>query len=527
MVAGVVREIGEKSKALFGLWKGRYLLIFIGGILLYLSFSTHFLANPDSIWNGMFYKAGYDGENSLGRWGLGLLAGLKGYTISPAAVTIFSIFLLSIICMFVCRLLSLESEILIIITGIFLLASPNIVNTLTYYYCADFYIFAYLLNVLAIYFAHRHRGFVSWVLPMLAIAISLAIYQSYISVAIVLSILLMVSMLFDARIENKEIIKRAMKLICIGGGGVTCYLILTKGQESIGLLNLSEDRGFSRMGYIDIAQLPQQIVRCYKEFINYFFRNVFINNDWMNRKYWNLFLVLVIILTMLILFFQNRKVFNITRILLLLLAVVLLPIGCYCMLITASEVSLYSSTGILLIPAVNYVYVLWIMLASRINGSRWMHLVFGKYIVLVGSMALGMILVCFVLVFQACMQNNLIKTYAVASDIVQEMDELTGGSEEHAFMVSGDVDLGQGELYNIVKGTVAGYGMTWSDINGRNACWKSILGFYFGRDYEVCSSEVCQELMKSDAFLNMPEYPNSGYTAIIDGYVVVKLGENG
>lgn len=284
-------RIMEKVHDFMQIWKKQYFMLFLGGVLLYLPFSTHFLTNPDTLWNGLLYKDEYGWETGLGRWGLEILAQMKGYTISPAAVTIFSILILSIICMLVCRLFDIESPFLIILTGIFLIASPNIANTLTYYYCADFYIIAYFLNVLAIYIAYRHKGLVSWLIPVLAITFSLTLYQAYISIAIVLSVLLLIKMLFEVEIEERQILRKIIKLMIIGGGGTAIYLLLTRWQARRGMLWLIVDRGFSEMGNIDFSELPRQIVSCYVEFINYFFRNGFLNNNWLHRKYWNLLLL--------------------------------------------------------------------------------------------------------------------------------------------------------------------------------------------------------------------------------------------
>lgn len=503
------RIIG-KVRDFVQIWKKQYLLLFLGCVLLYLPFSTHFLTNPDTLWNGLLYKDEYGWETGLGRWGLEILAQLKGYTISPAAVTIFSILMLSIICMLVCRLFNIESSFLIILTGIFIIASPNIANTLTYYYCADFYIIAYFLNVLAIYIAYRHKGLASWFIPVLAIAFSLTLYQAYISIAIVLSVLLLIKMLFESEIEERQILRKIIKLMIIGGGGTAIYLLLTRWQAWRGMLSLNADRGFSEMGNLDFSELPGQIMNCYVEFFNYFFRNVFLNNNWLHRKYWNLFLFLTLIISGIILLWQNRKKFSWGRLFLLILAGMLLPVACYIMLIIAPKVSLYDSTGILLIPAMNYVYILWLMLAWRIKGQH-ITFIIRTCIIPLGSVMTGGILLLFVSVFQSCVQNNLMRTYSVAAAIVREIDEVSGDITDYPIMISGDVDLGNEELYSIVKGTVAHYGMAWSDINGRNNCWNAFFEIYFGREYTVCSREECEQIMIGTTYQEMPAYPMEGY----------------
>lgn len=517
--------IMERGQKFFEIWKKQYLLLFGGGVLLYLPFSMHFLVNPDTLWNGLLYKDEYGWETGLGRWGLKILAQLKGYTISPAAVTIFSILILSIICMLVCRLFDIESLFGVILTGIFLIASPNIANTLTYYYCADFYIFAYLLNVLAIYIAYRYNGLVSWFIPILAIAFSLSLYQAYISIAIVLSVLLLIKMLFEVEIKEQQILRKVIKLMIVGGAGTAIYLLLTRWQARRGMLSLIADRGFSEMGNIDFSELPRQIINCYVEFINYFFGNGFLNNDWLHRNYWNLFLLFTLVIFGIILLLQNRKKLSWARLFLLILAGMLLPVGCYIMLIIAPKVSLYESTGILMIPAMNYVYILWLMLAQRIKGQRWMFIA-RKVIIPLGSVMVGGILILFVSVFQSCMQNNFMKTYSAATAIIREIDEVTEGTVDYPIMISGDVDLGNEELYSIVKGTVAHYGMAWSDINGRNSCWRAIFEIYFGREYNVCSREECEQIMAGTTYQEMPAYPKEGYVRRIGDSVVIKLDES-
>ena len=516
----------KRCRQVLEYWKKQYLLIFIGGILLYFPFSTHFLTNPDTLWNGLFYKSGegYGWEASLGRWGLKLFAGLKGYTISPAAVTFFCILLLSIVCMLICMLFNFKGAIQILLVSVFLLASPNFANTLSYYYCADFYAFAYFLNVLSICIAYKYKGFCSWIIPIFSIALSLALYQAYISVAIVVSLMLIIHMLFDDK-NNLQILKKGLKLMCVGGGGIAIYLLITKLWVRSGNLELTDGRGFSEMGNIDFKTLPVQFLNCYREFFNYFFSNDFLNNEWMYRKYWNILLFLLLAIFCMILLWQKRKIFNIVRLLFLILTVVLLPVGCYIILIIAPKVSLYESTGMLLVPALNYIYILWLLLAWKID-SRKIMFVIRNCIIPVGGILIGGILIQFVLVFQSCMQNNQIKTYAVAAEIVNEIDSITDGENDILpILICGDIRLGNEELYNIVQGTVAKYGMVWSDFNGRKNCWDAIFRIYFGREYNMYSGEEYEKIISSEAYQSMPAYPRDGWVGCVEDCIVVKLNE--
>ena len=124
------------------------------------------------------------------------------------------------------------------------------------------------------------------------------------------------------------------------------------------------------------------------------------------------------------------------------------------------------------------------------------------------------------------MQNNQIKTYAVAAEIVNEIDSITDGENDILpILICGDIRLGNEELYNIVQGTVAKYGMVWSDFNGRKNCWDAIFRIYFGREYNMYSGEEYEKIISSEAYQSMPAYPRDGWVGCVEDCIVVKLNE--
>lgn len=504
-------------------WKDGYLFIFVGGVFLYLQTAINLLANPDAIWNGLFYKTEYSGENGLGRWGLRYLAKLKGYTINPTLVTIFSIFVLSLIVMLLCRMFDINDAFYTLLIGIVVIASPNIANTLTYYYCSDFYIVAYFLMVLSIYYVWRKDGIVSYMLPAVMIMISLSLYQAYIGVAMLLSLMVLLISLLDHQKKVADILKLALKLGAVGGGGVILYLLSTKIMQKIQGFALTEGRGFSKMGKIEFAQLPMQLAQCYQNFFDYFFKCTLINNRWLGRRYINLFIFLSFFVFLFILLKQNEIYKEKSRIAMISVTILLSPVACLIMNIVAPEVSIHSSTGILIIPAMNYIYVIWIMMAVKVIRGNIKFLWVKKWSVRVLGACLAWILILFVSVFPNCMMIGLQKTCAVAREIAYDVDRIEN-YENYELVIGGLVDLGNEKLYDIVKGTVATYGAVW-DTNGRNGCWDGIFRYYCNKDYQFCDYEEYLEIVDSDQYRKMALYPEQGSLAVTDKYIIVKLSE--
>lgn len=503
-------------------WKDKYFYFWCGGIFLYLQTALNLLANPDTVWNGLFYKSGYDWENNLGRWAHGALAWLRGYVFNPTLVTVFSLLMLSFIIMLICRMFDLKDPRHIVFAGIILLASPNVADTLSYYYCSDFYILAYLMNVAAVYLINKRDRRRDVFVAAGLIAGSLAIYQAYISVAIVLCLCLLLLMLLGGECKTRELLQKAIRFVSAGGGGVVIYLALTGILQKLCGFSLTDGRGFSQMGRIDILRLPGQIKSSYVQFAKYFLCDELINNSWLHKNILNGFIFGTLLSFILILYFENGLYRDKVKSVLTVVAIVLMPLGFMSMTIAAPDVSLYEATGILTIPAMNYVYILWLVLAGRLAGEKRPLRLCREGCALAGGVAVSWALILFAGAFQNCMQDNLMRTKELARQISYEVDRIPGKTE-YVLMIGGSVPNGDQSLQNIVKGTVAAYGLIW-DTNGRNYCWTEFFRQYCGKNYTMCTNEEYEKILLTPEYQNMPVYPDEGAVSVMDQCIVVKIG---
>lgn len=276
------------------------------------------------------------------------------------------------------------------------------------------------------------------------------------------------------------------------------------------------------MGKIDIVQLPNQIISCYRNFYCYFFTDDLLNNSWLGRKYVNVFIFLTLLIAVAVLIFQNKNHIKIAGIVVIAGIMLVFPVAFLAMNIAAPEVSIHESTGILLIPAMNYFYVLWfVLLQKAVLGNKTQKV--GNVCLLIGGLSIIWILIQFVGVFQTCMEINLRKTCSVAEEICYDVDNIPG-YDEYSIVIGGNVDLGNEELYDVVRGTVAEYGAVW-DTDGRNKCWAGIFDQYFSKSYNFCNYDEYLNIIESEEYLNMTLYPEEGSLKIIDQYIVIKLSD--
>lgn len=255
----------------------------------FFPFITEWLGNPDAIWNSMVYKSAdeYEWEISLGRYGLSLIGKLKQYLILPAYSMFFSIVFLGFICVLIRKLFSIKKVGEMIFLSIFVILTPTIISTLTYYYCSDAYFFSYFLAILSITLLSKKKDIVSLIVAVLCLFFSLSIYQAYICVSMILALIYIVMWLLSEPFSIKTFNKLCSRYIVGFISAVVLYISSSRIVQWITGNSANGSRGFSEMGKIPIKQLPEMIIYAYWKFYSYFLNNKLINNDWADRKTWN------------------------------------------------------------------------------------------------------------------------------------------------------------------------------------------------------------------------------------------------
>lgn len=511
-----------RKESVFKIYLEKYIWVLFAAIIVYLPMIVQELPNPDTLGNGLTYKDSYDWEDCLGRWGLRYIAKLKGYTIDSELVTIFSLFILSLIVMIVCEALKIEQKWLIIIISLLLVISLNIADLLTYYYCSDAYMLAYLFAMLAIFMSARNNTILSWIIPPLLICLSYSIYQAYISNALVFALMIVIVDSINSEIDVKELLGRIVKMMVAGGVGTLLYLIITKILHITGIIALTDGRGFSQMGNLGgVKNIFSEIISTYILTIEYYFSNIVVNQKWLNKR---VFIGLLVLVTAVVIIFVMRvQTERKSKWIVLIAAICLLPIGLFCEEIYAPSVSVFDSTGILILPAMNYVFILSGIIISKINLKSK---VINKAIMYGGESLICVITIIMLLqvgIFQNCMKSNIEIADTIANSILSEIQQIDG-AQDCRLVICGKPEYGMQDELDIVKGTVASYGIAWDGENGSG--WWNFFRHYKHYEYNNCDVRTVEKaIMPTQEYIDMPVYPNKGYVWKTDDLIIVKLGE--
>lgn len=506
------------------------ILFFLIGLTVYSSMIINELPNPDAIWNGLYYKADWGWEVSLGRYMLPVFMKMFGYAVNPPAFTILCLVIMAMIACLLCDLFQLQG-IRAVLCGMFLICSPAVAGTLTYYYCSLYYMTAYLLAVYASWIVCKKKSLKLNLVAIICLCISLATYQTYIAVVLVIVMMHKLQKLIKEDIEIKKLIREFLDAGITIVGGVLAYLISCKIiQNRLGIV-AEAGRGFSQMGKIPFQEIGTLLKNCYIYTYQYFFSTEMINNDVGFKKELNILFGLLLFVCFIITVIKMKK--SIVYKLLALGILLCVPIGVMSITIAASDVSIYDTTGVIMLPTMNYIYILFLVIQDYSNIKiKSLYSIKAVYIYIIPILvAINLFSFCLSMQSYAKVCKN--KYDYLVKEIAHTIS-LNG--EEHALCFVGKVENGNyPELYwglkESVHWTTASYGMIWDTFMGTQSCWLQYLKQYTGRQYTGCNSQEYEDIINSDKFKTMNNYPDDNSVGIFENedgmrtILVIKLGD--
>lgn len=501
-----------------------FILFFFLGCFIYFAKIVTDLPNPDAVWNGLFFKDTCGWEISLGRYLIGVLQKLRTYTINTVFITLTCMALLSLINIYIIKIFNIRTLGWKLIAGSLIMISPTVGSTLTYYYCSDFYMLSYFLAVLAVWFMIG-EGKARLFAASICLMCSAAIYQAYISLSILICFMYLMKLLLDPEIEWHKITKKTGRCLLGGILGIGMYLISNKLVQHICSIEAEENRGFSKMGMIHAESILEQLGQCYRNFIQYYFEDSMINNLCGFRREINI--VFFFLLECLILGITVKSDTAFFKKLLFIIMCSLYPIIVMSICILAPEVSVFETTGVLMLPTMNYIYVFAVVLIQRFVGKEFYYIL-NQMGILAAVSAVFVMLLQLELGGQAYIKHNMLKTYHVASQIEERAGRY--GSAEKRLCIIGDMERGNypenyPELAKSQQWVTAGHRIIWSDFNGSQSCWHEFIKQYLGKDYTMCTKVQYDAILETPEYLAMSFFPEEGGVILVNDTVVVKLSE--
>lgn len=244
---------------------GHTKICFCSGMLI--GWLTHFymLTNKFLNWDDANNMDTYGSGDYLGRWFLKVIHPLGGKYSIPAVHGFLFLVCIAISACLILEIVQIKSTTGAILVSAVLMTFPSVVSTMTFMFMAHTSGIGILMVTLAVYLLRKYKH--GWLPCAVLLICALGTYQSYISFAITLMLMGMISDIFHGK-KFGEILKSGMICVLILGASVLIYMQLSH----IIYPNLDNETygGVGNMGKIAISEMPILIGRCYKRFLEYF-----------------------------------------------------------------------------------------------------------------------------------------------------------------------------------------------------------------------------------------------------------------
>ena len=205
----------------------------------------------------------------LGRPGIVLYRRLfRGLIAAPWQLGLLSLVWLSLACFLSARLFRMEGRFFpVLLAGILTVNMTAIAMTATYLYEMDADLFSVLLGVLAVCLWDR-RGWKGALLGSMAVACCMGTYQSMVSVPITLVMLLSCAALLRGE-SASEVFRRGLRALLMLGLGAVLYGLAVRAMCSWKDINLAMD-SYNSMDQAASGSLPTRIMHVYRTWADAF-----------------------------------------------------------------------------------------------------------------------------------------------------------------------------------------------------------------------------------------------------------------
>ncbi len=503
-----------------------FLVTLITSVIAHFQLYALEITGPDTLINSMYHSADI-WESTLLRFGLEFVQMIKGNIVSPILATFISIILLGITTILIIDILEIKNKYFKYIIAILFAVAPNISATLTFFYCSDSYMLGLLLSTLTVYIMKKYKQN-SWIILLSGLLISLAMsmYQTYLSVTMVLCIADLIIGVIN-KVETKEIIKSLFEYLLMGIVGILLYSSLSHLILILKKLPVNEYSGANQIGLATLLRLPELLPEAYQSFFNYYFNDKIIPNTIWNTHILYITIFLTIAVSMIYIIVKNKLYSKKANIVILFILIVLAPVCFGIIEIMVPDVNIH----ILMACSMIYIFPIFFKILEMLPKSKMSNAF--KYIVLLSSLG-----VIWNYIWQDNASYTAIKAMqnqaeSVATRIVtqiEELDEYTpempviffGALERNPYFDRKNTSLEAGKLYDRTWGFICNNATVW---NSNVDSWRKLLYEYTGSNLNLVKSSKNVEILYTEEYWTMKKYPEKDSIKIINDTVIVKLSD--
>lgn len=529
-----MEKIKIDSKELFNkiknIWdketKITFFITIISSIIVHFQLYALMITGPDTLINSMYHQADI-WEAMLLRFGLDFVQAIKGNIVSPVLASLISILFLGLTVILVIKIFKINNKYFKYIIAILFAVAPNISATLTFFYCSDAYMLGLFLATLSVFLMRKFEKN-NWIILIsgILLAISMGMYQTYLSVTMVLVI---ASLIIDILNEKdiKDILKSLLRYLIMGIIGIIVFYVLAHLTLFLKKLSVSSYSGADTIGIKTLLDLPNLLPQAYKSFFDYYFSDEIIPNKIWNTNILYIIIFTITIISIIYITIKNKIYKKKINLLLLLILIIILPICFGIIEIIAPSTDIH----ILMACSTIFAFPIFFKILEILPKSTFPKIC--KYIVVICSVVIAWNYTWQDNASYIAIKSMQNQTESTAQRIVSQIEQLEEFEPQMSVLIIGDLE--NNEYFNkdnTFLETKKIYSRTWGFISDTSTIWRENLDSwgkifyeYIGVNLKLVSKEECSDILETEEFNNMENYPKKDSIKVINNTVVVKLSD--
>ena len=485
----------------------------IWGLLAYTFAFTNKLLNHDEA-SQLFGKGA---TVSSGRWGLSILDNLLPNFSMPWIYGILTVFLIALSICIIVRLFAIRSRLIQVVLAGSIMVFPSVIGLFGYMFTSSAYGVAFLCAVAAVWCIRQKP--LLFAIPALALmGFSLSIYQSYISVAAGLLVVLLIQ---DLLLGEKAIpvIKRGLWYVAFLITALAGYYIAT--QILLHLLDIGFNDYAEGSMVFQLSELPQKLFLAYQRFLRFFTwqQQALVPSVFSAKVHYALGLSC---LTLVLVWLLGQKKEDTGRVLLLLALIILLPLAINCMYLIIDTQSIHT----LVLYGFVSLYVLAAVILDAFLPSEATEKV--RRLLCRAALNLGIVALTLIVIINTYVANEAYlhlhlryeNSYAFYTSLLADLRTNPKFQEGTKLAVVGSYDSPDFyEYYFRFLPELTGVMGFLPD----SYSYGAFLHYYIGLSIPIATEAEIAQITATEEYQNMSVYPYYGSTKVINDILVVKL----
>lgn len=472
-------------------------------------------------WDGIINTESVGATFSSGRWLLRYVGEIFSNSTLSWINGLLSLLFICLSAIMISDMFAIKDKVYRNILACLLVTFPAVTSTFTFIFTADCYMLAFLFSVLAAYLCYKYQKF-GFFAAIPLIAGSIGIYQSYLSVFLVLVTIMIIRDTVLEELSISELIKKYYKSIIAFIGGFVIYEVILKALLKITGIELSSYQGINEVGFLSPTEMLRAVaVNAVKLFSLYGIELFNIEGRPLKIGFYSIICMLLLFVTaaLIIAVIVNKKLYKKPfKVILLIVELFLMFVFSYLLRFGTPNVE-YNA---MMEMQICLYYVITIIFIKALPSD---HKPF-KALQSISLLAFCLLIISNSISSNAnyfYMQLRYERTYATAQKVIDDITEQDNfETKNHKVAVIGADFKTSDNTWNSTLPYIRGSGNDDTVLTSQNHYIK-FWHYFLGIDVLPASDDETSEIKETDEFQNMPCYPDNGYVKEINGITVAKI----